>query len=145
MRLWTLHPQHLDPNGLTALWREALLARQVLLGRTRGYRFHPQLDRFRAHADSAAAIAFYLRGIAEESVRRGYRFDLSKVDLQAPACRIVEASGQLLFEWTYLLAKLAQRSPPWHERQAGRALPAAHPLFEIAPGPVAPWERAAGR
>ena len=41
MRLWTLHPQYLDPRGLVALWREALLAQKVLLGRTRGYRAHP--------------------------------------------------------------------------------------------------------
>jgi len=30
MRLWTLHPQYLDAQGLVALWREALLA--VLAG-----------------------------------------------------------------------------------------------------------------
>lgn len=27
MRLWSLHPKHLDPQGLVALWREVLLAR----------------------------------------------------------------------------------------------------------------------
>ena len=32
MRLWTLHPQYLDAQGLTALWRESLLARKVLQG-----------------------------------------------------------------------------------------------------------------
>ncbi|MGH9810894.1 MAG: pyrimidine dimer DNA glycosylase/endonuclease V, partial [Terriglobia bacterium] len=29
MRIWTLHPKYLDPQGLVALWREALLARAV--------------------------------------------------------------------------------------------------------------------
>ena len=48
MRLWSLHPQYLDPQGLVALWREGLLARKVLLGDTQGYRNHPQLDRFKA-------------------------------------------------------------------------------------------------
>ena len=38
------------PQGLVALWREALLARAVLRGKTRGYRHHPQLHRFRASA-----------------------------------------------------------------------------------------------
>ena len=33
MRLWTLHPKYLDPQGLVALWREALLAQAVLRGR----------------------------------------------------------------------------------------------------------------
>jgi hypothetical protein len=43
MRLWSLHPQYLDPQGLVALWREALLAQAVLRGKTRGYKHHPQL------------------------------------------------------------------------------------------------------
>ncbi|HWI36353.1 MAG TPA: pyrimidine dimer DNA glycosylase/endonuclease V [Burkholderiales bacterium] len=41
MRLWSLHPRYLDPQGLVALWREALLVRAVLQGKTRGYRRHP--------------------------------------------------------------------------------------------------------
>ena len=47
MRLWSLDPAHLDRQGLVACWREALLAQAVLAGRTRGYRHHPQLERFR--------------------------------------------------------------------------------------------------
>lgn len=46
MRLWTLHPEYLDRQGLVALWREAPLAKAVLEGKTRGYRRHPQLERF---------------------------------------------------------------------------------------------------
>ena len=33
MRLWSIHPKYLDPAGLTACWREGLLARVVLCGR----------------------------------------------------------------------------------------------------------------
>ncbi|MHB1592428.1 MAG: pyrimidine dimer DNA glycosylase/endonuclease V [Sulfuricella sp.] len=32
MRLWTLHPQYLDAQGLVVLWREALLAHSCRLG-----------------------------------------------------------------------------------------------------------------
>ena len=71
MRIWTLHPKYLDPQGLVALWREALLAQKVLLGLTRGYRAHPQLERFKQHAAPVAAIATYLRAVHVESVRRG--------------------------------------------------------------------------
>ena len=60
MRLWTIHPRYLDPQGLVALWREALLARAVLRGQTHGYRHHPQLDRFRAHDAPRSAINAYL-------------------------------------------------------------------------------------
>jgi hypothetical protein len=33
MRLWSLHPEYLDANGLVALWREALLAQAFLQGK----------------------------------------------------------------------------------------------------------------
>ena len=56
MRLWSIHPRSLDARGLVALWREGLLARKVLRGRTRGYRHHPQLQRFRDLRDPVAAI-----------------------------------------------------------------------------------------
>jgi len=55
VRLWTLHPKYLDARGLVALWREGLLARAVLGGATKGYRHHPQLERFRAHSTPLAA------------------------------------------------------------------------------------------
>jgi hypothetical protein len=78
MRLWTIHPKHLDAKGLVVLWREALLAQKVLQGRTRGYRHHPQLFRFQALRNPAAALASYLAVVHEESVRRGYHFDRKK-------------------------------------------------------------------
>ena len=71
MRLWTLHPQYLDSKGLVAAWREALLAQKVLAGGTKGYRHHPQLHRFQSHPEPRAAIAAFLRAIADEAVHRG--------------------------------------------------------------------------
>jgi hypothetical protein len=71
----------LDGIGLVALWREGLLAQKVLLGRTKGYRFHPQLDRFRASHDPVAAISTYLWGVSKEADARGYAFDTSKIAL----------------------------------------------------------------
>jgi hypothetical protein len=56
MRLWSLHPRHLDARGLVALWREGLLARAALHGETRGYHHHPQLQRFLARRDPVAAL-----------------------------------------------------------------------------------------
>jgi hypothetical protein len=44
MRLWSLHPCHLDAKGLVALWREGLLAQKVQACETNGYRNHPQLE-----------------------------------------------------------------------------------------------------
>ncbi len=57
MRLWSIHPMYLDSKGLVALWREALLAQNVLLEKTKGYKNHPQLIRFRASKNALGAIA----------------------------------------------------------------------------------------
>ena len=69
MRLWSLHPKYLDSQGLVALWRETLLAQAVLRGETRGYRNHPQLERFKNHSATLAAISHYLKGIQASTSR----------------------------------------------------------------------------
>jgi hypothetical protein len=60
MRLWSVHPKYLDPPGLVALWREALLAQKVLQNKTTGYKQHPQLERFRREPAPLQAIGYYL-------------------------------------------------------------------------------------
>ena len=141
MRLWTLHPKYLDPAGLVALWREALLAQAVLLGRTRGYTRHPQLIRFQAAADPAAVIAGYLAAVFQESLVRGYRFDGGKIQPAPAVAPIPETDGQVRYEWIHLLTKLAARSPQWHRRWEHLEAPDPHPLFRLVPGPVRAWER----
>jgi hypothetical protein len=141
MRLWTLHPSYLDRQGLVALWREALLARAVLRGETRGYRNHPQLQRFRAHAAPLSAIESYLCAVYAESLARGYVFDRSKIEPVCAVAPIPASDGQLAHEWAHLMAKLRQRSPPLHRQWQACSQPACHPLFRLQPGPVADWER----
>ena len=80
MRLWSLNPSYLDSKGLVALWREGLLAKAVLSGETRGYKNHPQLERFKSQRDPQAAINAYLLEVHREAERRGYRFDILKLD-----------------------------------------------------------------
>ena len=140
MRLWTLHPKYLDAPGLTAAWREALLARHVLLGRTRGYRHHPQLERFRAEARPVAAINSFLAALHAESLARGYSFDASKVGRVRKTGTMRETRGQLEFEWEHLLAKLRVRDPARHRALRGIEGPEPHPLFRIVAGSVQPWE-----
>jgi Pyrimidine dimer DNA glycosylase len=141
MRLWTLHPHHLDPRGLVALWREALLAQAVLLGRTRGYAHHPQLVRFQRQPDPLGAIARYLSDVLIEASQRGYKFDDSKIASSPSSHLIIETDGQLLFEWQHLMVKLSQRSPSVYQLAAHVPVPDPHPIFIIVPGPIAAWER----
>lgn len=142
MRIWTVHPRHLDATGLVALWREGLLAQAVLLGRTRGYTRHPQLQRFRAAADPVACIAAYLRAVAEEATLRGYAFDVARVvSAELPISPIDETDGQLRYEWEHLARKLQRRSPAWYQERVAGTEPTSHPLFRIVPGDVRDWER----
>jgi hypothetical protein len=136
-----LHPQYLDPQGLVALWREALLARHVLHGKTIGYRHHPQLERFRACSAPHAAIDVYLGGVHAESLARGYDFDRSKFRQARLARRIVVTEGQLEYEWDWLMTKLRGRNAALYRLHRKVAAPRLHPLFRIKAGPVASWEK----
>jgi hypothetical protein len=142
MRLWTVHPKYLDSRGLVALWREGLLAKKVLQGRTRGYRHHPQLERFRSHPNPMAAIDGYLWAVYREAQRRGYSFDRTKVRSGVRPRRLAETRGQLRAEWQHLLAKLRTRAPTLHRKFVTTAMPEAHPFFRLVSGGVRSWERA---
>ena len=139
MRLWSLHPCLLDRVGLVALWREGLLAQKVLQGRTKGYRHHPQLARFRACKNSASAISNYLWAVAEEADARGYRFDSSKIARMKTTVSIPVTRGQLEFEREHLKKKLRVR-----DRRQLRVLMAArlraHPILRIVTGGREDWE-----
>jgi hypothetical protein len=141
MRIWTLHPRYLDPQGLVALWRESLLARAVLRGKTKGYRHHPQLHRFRKQPAPVSAINSYLAAVLSESQARGYSFDQRKVGPVRARVRLASTEGQLQYEWQHLLRKLKHRSPAEHRRLRGVHCPEPHPLFRISPGPAEAWER----
>ncbi|HEU0224267.1 MAG TPA: pyrimidine dimer DNA glycosylase/endonuclease V [Steroidobacteraceae bacterium] len=142
MRLWTIHPRYLDPQGLVALWREALLAKAVLRGKTRGYRNHPQLERFRAHPSPRGAINAYLAAVYAEATARGYDFDRRKVGPVREVAPLPATSGQLEYEWRHLLRKLAARNPPLHRRWKSTRRVSCHPQFRRVRGPIADWERA---
>ena len=147
MRLWSIHPRYLDPRGLVALWREALLARAVLRDATRGYRRHPQLARFRACECPHAAIDRYLEHVHGEALSRGYAFDASKLARTGPssaqlALQLDVTVGQVDYEWAWLLQKLAHRSPADFERLRAAGRPEPNPLFRVVPGDVEAWERA---
>jgi hypothetical protein len=144
MRLWTIHPQYLDPQGLVALWREALLARAVLRGQTRGYRRHPQLDRFRAHAFPRSAINAYLAAVHSEAAARGYAFDQRKIGPLRRVHSISATTEQISYEWRHFLAKLSVRNRVLHRRWRSIRVPQCHPLFTPVPGMIEPWERTGG-
>ena len=111
MRLWSVHPSYLDTKGLVALWREGLLAQNVLLGKTKGYKNHPQLKRFKVAENPIGAIASYLRAVVDEADNRGYNFDRSKIINEEFRGMMTVTTGQLDYEFRRLLEKLKERDP----------------------------------
>ena len=139
MRLWSLHPSLLDRMGLLALWREGLLAQKVLLGKTTGYRFHPQLKRFQESQNPVAAISTYLWAVVDEARVRGYTFDASKIAMRRRVILITITRGQLEFEREHLRKKLRLR-----DQRRASVLSAArlrpHPMLRVVAGDIEPWE-----
>ena len=141
MRLWSIHPDYLDTKGLVACWREGLLARKVLRGETKGYRRHPQLERFKRQMDPVRMIDAYLLGIYEEAKKRGYRFNREKIGVGNAEEKIDITDGQLEYELMHLKEKLRERNREQYAKIAAVEVPKPHPLFRVVKGEVEAWEK----
>jgi hypothetical protein len=141
MRLWSLHPKYLDSIGLVSLWREALLAKKVLQGKTKGYRHHPQLIRFQEQSSPVASINSYLRSIWNEAEARGYSFNKKLIGKNQKVSLIPVTSGQLSFELGHLRKKLKVRNKVQFKNISSIKTPALHPLFSVRKGPIEYWEK----
>jgi hypothetical protein len=140
MRIWSLHPKYLDTKGLVALWRETLLAKHVLEGRTKGYTNHPQLIRFKAVENPQEGINQYLAEIVAEAEERGYNFDKTKINWNFTPIQIPVTSGQMEFEREHLARKLSVR-----DEEKLRTLPEVKLLetvsiFYVVEGEIESWE-----
>lgn len=142
MRLWSLSPKYLDCQGLLAVWREGLLAKNVLAGKTKGYKNHPQLDRFKKSGDALAYIDSYLFGIYQEAEARGYKFSVEKIkNLKILNKKIKVSSGQIEYEFSHLLNKLKIRDPKRYKEIKNIKQPEIHSLFKIIKGDIESWEK----
>jgi len=140
MRIWSLHPRYLDSKGLVALWRETLLAKHVLLGQTKGYKNHPQLNRFKVLPNPVDGINQYLSVIYENALLRGYKFDKTKVDWDFKAVKMSVTKGQLDFERKHLLSKLEVRDPKRRTEVFQDESLESHPIFQVLEGEMEDWE-----
>lgn len=143
MRLWSIHPKYLDWMGLGALWRESLLAREVLKGKTKGWKQHPQLNRFKTHENPLKAIEYYLLKVHEEATLRGYHYDSTKI-LVKPfyVNKIPITSGQLDFELELFMNRSKKRTPSWFQKlvESNIVRPDPHPIFTVEKGNPGSWE-----
>jgi hypothetical protein len=141
MRLWSIHPKYLDPIGLVALWREALLARSVIYGKTKGYKNHPQLARFYLSKNQKRSINDYLFIIYLEAKKRGYKFNRHGLYKNDVIHRIQITSGQLLFETSHLKYKLHKRNQNYFMAINKIKRLSPHPLFRVVKGEIEKWEK----
>jgi hypothetical protein len=141
MRLWSIHPRYLDKKGLLAQWREGLLAKKVLEGKTRGYKNHPQLERFKKYSKPMDAINAFLYYTLEEAKKRGYKFDEKKIDVIRLEKAIPVNDGQIKYEFEHLLRKLEKRDEKkYHEIKNEKTIE-PNPLFFIMKGEKEYWEK----
>ena len=141
MRIWSLHPKYLDGKGLVALWRETLLAKHVLEGKTDGYKNHPQLNRFKQAQNPLDCINQYLFDVYKEASKRGYNFNEQKFDSDFNSCTLKVTRGQMKYETTHLLKKLKDRNKEKFHEFMEISLVEPHPLFKIVEGDIEEWER----
>jgi hypothetical protein len=140
MRIWSIHPKYLDTKGLVALWRETLLAKCVLEGKTKGYRNHPQLNRFKQTDQPINAIHHYLAAVYDEAFARGYHFDRNKINWEFVPFKMVVTTGQIKYEAEHLLNKLKKRDAVKFKELHKLCHPEPHPMFEIVDGGIEKWE-----
>ncbi len=140
MRLWSLHHSYLDVKGLVALWRESLLAKHVLEGKTKGYKNHPQLHRFKNSAKPLDAIHQYLAAIHAEASCRAYHFDREKISWTFQPTKLKVTQGQLDYEASHLLKKLRVRDQEKYKTLKALKVLKVHPSFKIVEGEIEPWE-----
>ena len=143
MRLWTINFKYLDAKGLVALWREALLAKNVLAGLTKGYKNHPQLDRFYAHENALEAINAYLAEVYAQACARGYKFDAAKAGEfdERNLVKIAVSSGQIEYEFAFLQKKLKSRDINAYERNLSVKKIEVASIFKEIEGGIEPWEK----
>ena len=142
MRLWSLNPKYLDRQGLIALWREGLLAKHVLEGKTKGYKNHPQLERFKKTSDPLKYINVYLHSVRLEALKRGYNFAADKLEeVKDKVEKIKITDGQLAYEFRHLLNKLKVRDIKRYQELLTLEKIEVHGVFKKIKGVVEKWEK----
>lgn len=130
MRLWSIHPQYLDAKGLLALWREALLAKHVLEGSTKGYKNHPQLIRFKETDNPIGFISFGYHGkLGEIADTMPLSVDVSlwlfypQTGIKSSLVISIDSSGKDIFWKSIELKDSVVNANLWEEINATFELP----------------------
>ncbi len=112
------------------------------MGITKGYKNHPQLERFKKAKDPIGSINSYLLTIYKESLKRNYSFDKSKLQMTfINDEKIKVTDGQLKYEYELLKNKLKFRDIKKFDSIKTIKKINPNPVFIVVSGTVASWER----
>lgn len=136
MRIWSIHPKYLDGKRLIAVWRETLFARLVLQGKTKTYKNHPQLNRFKDIRNPLQMIDDYLHNILKESKKRKYNFNKSLIKKKQTKHKIKVTNKQLRYELDVLIKK---RNYPKDLIKIKN--PEPNSIFKVVKGKIESWEK----
>lgn len=138
MRIWTLHPRYLDDATLREAWRDGLAARRRLVAGSKGRPTDPLIHAIAACKHPVRVIDAYLSHLHQEAQRRGKAFDRSRIDGARAGAGFAVDSERVRDDWDQLMARMAEREPARHERQAELRRPHCHPAFKRIPGKGSP-------
>lgn len=88
-----------------------------------------------------AAMSTYLWGVYQESLQRGYDFDIRKIIRGVGRERMQVTRGQIAYEMEHLKNKLKIRDPEAFNEIKSVRLLKAHPMFDVIAGKVEDWEK----
>ncbi len=118
----------------------AILAKNVLDEKTKGYKNHPQLIRFKKSDNPLEGINQYLAAVYQESQTRGYHFNKAQFNIYCEPVTLTVTRRQIEYEMQHLLKKLKTRDAERYHRLLKKTNIEPHPLFEIIEGEIEEWE-----
>ena len=116
------------------------MAKHVLEGKTKGYKHHPQLNRFKKAPVPLDCINQYLSVVYKESLQRGFNFTKDKINWEFNPSTLTVTMGQLSFEKEHLLKKLLTRDKAQYKVLLNETNFVPHPLFKVIEGEREEWE-----
>ena len=117
-----------------------MLAKNVLEEKTKGYKNHPQLIRFKNSANPLQGINQYLAAVYKESQTRGYHFNKDKLKIYNEPVTLTVTRKQIEYETQHLLKKLKTRDMERYHRLLNETNIEPHPIFKIIDGEIEAWE-----
>ena len=90
-----------SPYGVKASWQDMFSQEK-----TRGYRHHPQLERFRTQEEPVATLDAYLDEVVKEATRRDYNFNRSKLGVPVNVRIALRSWTVRIRKFSHLLTKL---------------------------------------